>query len=49
METISSSFIIFTFVFGWRVAAVALLVEALRYKSAGRGFDSFFIWIFSLT
>ena len=30
--------------------AVAQLVEALRYKSEGRGFDSqWFHWIFSLT
>jgi len=29
---------------------VALLVEALRYKPEGRGFDShWFHWIFSLT
>jgi hypothetical protein len=30
--------------------AVAQLVEALRYKSEGRGFNSrWFYWIFSLT
>jgi hypothetical protein len=34
----------------WGTLMVAQLVEALPYKSEGRGFDSqWFPWIFSLT
>jgi hypothetical protein len=34
----------------WRTLLVALLIQALRYKSEGRGFDSRWChWKFSLT
>jgi len=42
--------IFYRFVYGCMGHAVAQLVEALRYKSEGRGFDSRWChWNFSLT